>query len=334
MNKPALSVIVPVFNRADELRALLESFTSQENSGRYEIIATDDGSEHPPDEVIKSYSSQLPLKFTRQENQGPGPARNTGAKLAESEWLLFLDSDCELPENYISRALKCITDAGEFVLFGGPDLEKEDFTRTQKAINYAMTSPLTTGGIRGSKKALDTYYPRSFNMLVKKRVFFDAGGFENLRFGEDLDLSMRIMERGGKSAYREELAVYHRRRTSLPSFFKQVFNSGMARIVLNMRHPGTLKTVHLLPSAFTIGLVLLPFLIMLIPALFYFFLTGIFALLLHAMISTRSLRTSLLCLPAAFIQLTGYGFGLLRAWIDFIILKKPVAYAFRENFYE
>lgn len=336
-NSLLVSVIVPVFNREAEVRALVRSFAEEASTSGspafWELILVDDGSE-PPLPPVSESGIQGQVRVLRQENAGPGPARNTGAAAATGRWLLFLDSDCEIPAGFLSRLQDFLESAPpELHLFGGPDQDRADFTIIQKAINYAMTSPFTTGGIRGGKKALDRFYPRSFNMGVRTSAYREAGGFANLRFGEDLDLSMRLMASGGRSAFVPQLAVYHRRRTNFRAFFRQVFNSGMARVVLAKRHPGSMKAVHLLPSTFVIGLVLLPFLSALFPPAFFVFFTFVFGLLFHAMLTTRSLRVSLLSLPASFVQLSGYGLGLLAGVYRFKLRGESVTFAFRDTFY-
>lgn len=333
-----VSVIVPVYNREAEVRALLRSMSDEvsacDGPAFWELILVDDGSEPPLPLVLESEIAGQ-VRVLRQENTGPGPARNFGAAAASGSWLLFLDSDCEIPSGFLLKLREFLEEAPpELHLFGGPDQDRADFTAVQKAINYAMTSPLTTGGIRGGKKALDRFYPRSFNMGVQASAFQAVGGFANLRFGEDLDLSMRVMASGGRSALVPQLAVYHRRRTNFRAFFRQVFNSGMARVVLSQRHSGSLKAVHLLPSAFVMGLGLLPFLIALFPPAFFVIFTFVFGLLFHAMLTTRSLRVSLLSLPASFVQLSGYGLGLLAGVYRFKLRGEAAAFAFRDNFYK
>jgi len=333
MGEIEVSVIVPVYNRPQELQALLGSFIGQQELSRTEMIVIDDGSTPSAEPLTQPYAGRLPLKYIWQQNQGPGLARNAAAAVAKGKWLLFLDSDCELPKDYLQHLFSCISLENAPVLSGGPDIDRNDFTAIQKAINYSMTSPLTTGGIRGATKSLDQYYPRSFNMLVNKSVFDEAGGFAPLRFGEDLDLSMRILKKGHHSSFEPSLAIYHRRRTSFSSFFKQVFNSGMARIVLNIRHRGTLKPVHLLPSLFTLLLLLFPLLVYWMPGLLYLGIAGALALILHAYVRTNKLSVSLLSLVASIVQLTGYGLGLLYGWYKFILTRQPVEFAFRETFY-
>lgn len=342
-----LSIIIPVYNRADELKALLESigrqhFNSESPSFVAEVIVVDDGSEATQAakiaRIVREMQRRLSydLRLFVQKNAGPGPARNKGAAAAEGTWLLFLDSDCELPENYFSNVESALERAEEKgkVLLGGPDKARCDFSALQQAIQYAMSSVLTTGGIRGRKKAADIYYPRSFNMLIRASAFREVSGFTNLRFGEDLDLSMRIMKSGGLSEYIPSLGVYHKRRSTLRAFFRQVFNSGMARIVLHRRHPGSLKAVHLLPSGFTIIALLSPALL-LRPALFAAFWGSFsFVLGLHSLSTTGSLKVGMLSVPASAVQLSGYGSGFIYAAYLFLLLRRPERYAFRDTFYE
>lgn len=353
-------MIIPVYNRPEELRALLTSISEQQSGMdseeigpgdqaddagtpalNAEIIVVDDGSDAPLasriERIVRNLKPQLPvpLRLLSQENAGPGLARNYGARAAKGQWLLFLDSDCELPVTYFQEVEASVQRAEEknSVLMGGPDSARRDYSPLQQAIQYAMSSVLTTGGIRGRKKAADTYYPRSFNMLVKASAFHEVSGFANLRFGEDLDLSMRIMEAGGKSSYMPTLAVYHKRRSTLKAFFKQVFNSGMARIVLHKRHPGSLRAVHILPSLFTIVALLTPVLLTK-PVLFFAFWGSFsFILGLHSLASTGNLKVGALSVPAAAVQLGGYGSGFLYAAYLFLVLQRPERYAFRQTFY-
>lgn len=342
-----LSIIIPVYNRPKELKALLESLSRQQPHEpseplQPEVIVVDDGSEPGSAREIKRVVQEmnrrlpLPVRLMNQENAGPGPARNFGATMATGTWLLFLDSDCELPQDYFTNAANALKRAEERgkVLLGGPDYARQDFSPLQQAIQYAMSSVLTTGGIRGRKKAADVYYPRSFNMMIRASVFRQVSGFANLRFGEDLDLSMRIMKAGGLSGFLPTLGVYHKRRSTLKAFFRQVFNSGMARIVLHKRHPGSLKPVHLLPSGFTIVALLTPILL-LKPALFMaFWGTFSFVLGLHSLASSGSLKVGALSVPASAVQLGGYGSGFIYAACLFLLFRKPERYAFRHSFYD
>lgn len=335
------SVIVPVYNRPDELEELLESLCALVHSGNFEksshagfeVIVVEDGSEIRSDQICDQFAEKLEVKYMYQENAGPAVARNTGATSAKGEWLIFFDSDCVIPGHYfiaVDRALS--SDNIDF--FGGPDRAAAVFTPIQKAIDYSMTSFLTTGGIRGGKKQLDRYYPRSFNMGVRKEAFDDTSGFSRLRFGEDLDLSMRLMEDGYRSALIEEAWVYHKRRTDLKKFFKQVYNSGMARVVLNQLHPGTMKSVHFLPSLFAIYLAFAAVSLLFSGFLFWYpVLIFLLLLFIDGMRWTGNLRAALLTPAAGVVQLTGYGIGLIHASILIHVLGKKQVSAFESTFY-
>ena len=249
------SVIIPVYNRPDEVNELLESLTLQ-TCKDFEVVVVEDGSSIPCQEVVEKYSDRLDIHYYNKPNSGPGQTRNYGAERSHGEYLIILDSDCILPPGYFEAVEKELqsspTDA-----FGGPDRAHASFTDIQKAINYSMTSFFTTGGIRGGKKKMDKFYPRSFNMGVRRSVYQTLGGFSKMRFGEDIDFSIRIFKAGYRCRLFPSAWVYHKRRTDLKKFFKQVHNSGIARINLYKKYPESLKLVHLLPALFTLGTVLL-----------------------------------------------------------------------------
>lgn len=334
------SIIIPVYNRPDELRELLESLNETKSmapgskNSSWEVIVVEDGSTLQSRDVCNRFSDELELAYLYQENAGPAAARNTGARSARGEWLLFFDSDCLVPADYFDAVHKVLRD-DSIDFFGGPDRAAEEFTATQKAIDYAMTSFVTTGGIRGGRRKLDTYYPRSFNMGVRKVAFDTVGGFSGLRFGEDLDLSMRLMKAGYRSTLIEGAWVYHKRRTDLKKFFKQVYNSGMARIVLNRLHPGTLKAVHLLPSLFVLYLLAALLSLLFIHGVLWY-PVGILILILFVdgFRSTGSLGAALLSPPAGLVQLSGYGTGLIHAFLLIHVLRRNHASAFQETFYK
>ena len=338
--KPIFSVIVPVYNRPQEVDELLQSLCAQTMKA-FETIIVEDGSSVRCDEICKKYP-QLNILYYYKENGGPAMARNYGAEKASGEWLVFFDSDCIIPEHYFCNATK-EAECGEFSLFGGPDRSHPSFTTLQKAIDYSMTSMITTGGIRGNKKSADKFYPRTFNMGIRKDVFEEIGGFSNMRFGEDVDFSYKVKEGGYESRLLTEGWVYHKRRNTFKTFFKQVFNSGIARIHLTKRHPGTLKLVHLLPSAFTAGTAILvaaaftagllmgweAAFICLSPLLL---LSAI--ILLDSTLRKGSLKTGLYSICTSFVQLTGYGSGLLAGWWNICVLGKGNYAAFVKNFYK
>mgnify|MGYP001237798330 CR=1 FL=1 len=243
-----ISIIIPVYNRPQELDELLQTLVEQ-TAGGFEVIVVDDGSEQSAAEIASKYTENLDIRYYFKQNSGPGLTRNFGCEKARSDFFVFLDSDCLLPQEYIASLRKNlpIIDA-----FGGPDRSHRSFTPIQGAISYAMTSPLTTGGIRGGKKSLEKFHPRSFNMGISRKVFLATGGFSALRFGEDIDFSIRIMSQGFSCRLLPDCYVYHKRRTDFWKFFKQVYNSGIARINLFKRHPGSLKIVHFFPAVFVV----------------------------------------------------------------------------------
>ena len=326
------SIIVPVFNRPDEVDELLESLCHQEVNN-FEVIIVEDGSKKPCKDVCDKYAGILDLHYYYKENSGPGQSRNYGAERANGDWLIVLDSDVVLPAGYlrvVDERLKMENDA-----FGGPDASHPSFTPIQKAISYSMTSFFTTGGIRGGKgKKLDKFFPRSYNMGIRREVYQELGGFTKMRFGEDIDFSYRIVEAGYKTALIPEAWVWHKRRTDFRKFFRQVYNSGIARINLTKRHPGTLKLVHLLPTVFTLGVIGLLLLsvfsiLTLIPILFYSAV-----ILLDSSLKNKSLWVGFLSIPAAFVQLMGYGLGFIESWWKRCILKQDEFTAFEKNFYK
>ena len=326
------SFIIPVYNRPDEVAELLESLTLQRLQD-FEVVIVEDGSSIPCKAVCDSFTEKLTIRYFAKENGGPGPARNYGAERAEGQWLIILDSDVVLPPDYLS-AVEQELRSNPCDAFGGPDRAHPSFTPIQKAINYAMTSFFTTGGIRGGKKKMDKFYPRSFNLGVRADAYRALGGFSPMRFGEDIDLSTRIFKAGYRCRLFPEAWVWHKRRTDFRKFFKQVHNSGIARIHLTLRHPGTLKLVHLLPAAFTIGCVclLLGGLIcwwLWLPLLAYALLVFV-----DATLKERSLKVGLLAILASFVQLIGYGTGFLRAAWRRYVLHSGEFEAFTENFYQ
>lgn len=328
------SLIIPVYNRPDEVDELLASLASQ-SEGDYEVLIVEDGSTLPCRDVVERYRGRIAsLQYLAKPNSGPGQSRNYGAERASGEYLIVLDSDVVIPEGYltaISRELE--REAAD--AFGGPDRAHENFTPVQKAISYSMTSFFTTGGIRGGSKKLDKFYPRSFNMGIRRDVYEALGGFSRMRFGEDIDFSYRIVEAGYACRLFPEAWVWHKRRTDLWKFFKQVFNSGIARINLEKRHPGTMKLVHMLPMVFTVGVIVLllgslfSFGLSLLPLVLYSLI-----ILVDSTITNRSLKVGLLSVPAAFVQLMGYGFGFLKAWWLRCVLGKDEFQAFEKNFYK
>ena len=316
------SIIVPVYNRPDEVAELLESLM-QVPFHDYELIIVEDGSSVPCEAVVKAYDEKLPVQYYAKPNSGPGQSRNYGAERAKGEYLLIWDSDILIPQGYF-EAIEAFLKANPVDAFGGPDRAHESFTDVQKAINYSMTSFFTTGGIRGGKKKLDKFFPRSFNMGIRREVYEQLGGFRAMRFGEDVDFSYRIVEAGYKTALIPDAFVYHKRRTDFRKFFRQVHNSGIARINLSILHPGTLKLVHTLPALFTLAVI--PFM-----PLMPLYALAVFA---DASIQNRSMKIGALSVVAAFTQLIGYGTGFIGAAFRRYVLKKENKDAFIANFYK
>ena len=308
---PLISFIIPVYNRPQEVDELLESLSLQDHSD-FEVLIVEDGSYLSCHEIVDHWAGKIPVRYIVQENAGPGPARNTGAAEATGEWLVFLDSDVVVPPDYTSTLAGDLQNAS-FDCFGGPDRPHQHFNAIRKAIGHVMSSFLTTGGIRGGQEKMDKFYPRSFNLGIRNEVFQKIGGFSTMRYGEDLDLSMRLVEEGYKTMLIRDAWVWHNRRNNFTSFFKQVFHSGEARIELEKRHPGTLKPVHVLPSLFAAGYPLLILLAIFWPLLFILVLLPPLIFFIDALIALRHLKSSLLAVSAAFTQLYGYGLGFIHA---------------------
>ena len=345
------SIIVPVFNRPDEVDELLQSLVGQTLKD-FEVVIVEDGSEKPCKDVCDKYAGKIDLKYFMKKNSGPGQSRNYGAERANGEYLIVLDSDVVLPEDYL-KAVDDELNREPSDAFGGPDCAHDSFTETQKAISYSMTSFFTTGGIRGGKKKLDKFYPRSFNMGIRRDVYMRLGGFSKMRFGEDIDFSIRIFKAGCKCRLFPEAWVWHKRRTDMRKFFRQVYNSGIARVNLYKKYPESLKLVHLLPMVFTVGVILLFLVacfgrIMMVygnPSDFYswyYLVVGalspilFFSLLIFidSSIRNKSLPIGFISIGAAFVQLTGYGFGFISAWWKRCILGHDEFHAFEKTFYK
>ena len=332
------SFIIPVYNRPDEVDELLASLLTQ-TVADFEVVIVEDGSSKPCKEVCDKYAGKLDLHYHMKPNSGPGQSRNYGAERARGEYLIVLDSDVVLPAGY----LKAVDDElrrEPADAFGGPDRAHDSFTDTQKAISYSMTSFFTTGGIRGGKKKLDKFYPRSYNMGVRRDVYLRLGGFSKMRFGDKAGCRCRLFP---------EAWVWHKRRTDFRKFFRQVFNSGIARINLYKKYPESLKLVHLLPMVFTVGVTALVLTSAVGRALmhyddlhrWYWLCAGpwlpilLYCLLIFAgsAAANRSLKVGLLSVPAAFIQLYGYGCGFLTAWWRRCVMGRDEFHAFDKTFY-
>ena len=337
---PKISVVTPTFNRCDELEHLIHSINNQTLESKYfELIICDDGSTDSTEQTIKDLikSSNFKLKYIYQKNSGPGNARNNGVNNAEGELIVFTDSDCEAEKNWLKNIYYSYL-REKFDAFGGPDLAKDNFLPIQRAINYSMSSFFTTGGIRGhNKNMLTTFYPRTHNMGIKKDLFLKLGGFSALRFGEDIELSNRVHKEGAKVKLLNDVIVYHRRRTNYAKFFKQVYNSGVARINLGKRDSNMIKLVHTLPSIFTIlsfsifiALFFSPYLSKVIISFLFFSLVSVSII---GAISENSFKLIPILFIIIPIQIYGYGIGFLVAFIKRYILKQNEFAGFIRNFY-
>lgn len=326
------SIIVPVFNRPEEVDELLDSLTRQ-TVKQFEVIIVEDGSTITCEEVVRTYESRLDVHYYTKSNSGPGQTRNYGAERSNGQYLLILDSDVIVPDTYL-EAINEELQREEADAFGGPDRAHYSFSDTQKAINYAMTSFFTTGGIRGGKVKMDKFYPRSFNMGVRREVYQALGGFSKMRFGEDIDFSIRIFDAGYRCRLFPEAWVWHKRRTDLKKFFKQVHNSGIARINLYKKHPKSLKLVHLLPAAFTVSAILLLLgtpIVVYAPSLLLLYALMV---MVDASMQNKSMKIGLLSIVASYVQLIGYGTGFLRAWWQRCVCGHDEFEAFKRNFYK
>ncbi len=320
----SFSFIIPVYNRPNEIRELLESLLHQTYAKPFEIVIVEDGSTISSEDQVIAFRDTLNITYLKKENSGPGDSRNYGMERAEGNYFIVLDSDCILPPPYLVEAEKSLTE--EFVhCYGGPDAAHASFSNVQKAINYAMTSIFSTGGIRGHKSSVDKFQPRSFNMGISKEAFEEVGGYGKIHPGEDPDLTIRIWNKGYKTKLIPQAFVYHKRRIDWNKFYTQVNKFGMVRPILNKWHPGTAKITYWFPTFFCIGfivsLLLLVFNIAIPIALYAFYFLVVFV---DSLLKNSSLSVAILSISAVCIQFIGYGLGFLKStfWINFSS-KKP-----------
>lgn len=326
------SIIIPLYNRPDEVDELLSSLCEQTVKS-FEVIIAEDGSSLKSDQIVAKYRDKLNITYFEKSNSGPGPTRNAGAQHAKHDYLIFFDSDCIIPPHYIETVSRSLNNDYADA-YGGPDAASPNFTVKQKAINYSMTSFFTTGGIRGGKTSMEKFKPRSFNLGVSKEAFRAVGGYGPMRFGEDIDFSLRLSEQGFRTALIPDAFVYHKRRSTFRQFFKQVYNSGIARINLHLLHPGSLKMVHMLPALFVVGMSLTLILSIFFPPLLL--IPAFYSLLVFvgSLTENRSFSVAIYSVAAAWIQLYGYGTGFLSAVWKRLILKKGAFNAFEKKFYD
>jgi glycosyltransferase involved in cell wall biosynthesis len=311
------SVIVPVYNRPDEVRELLESLTRQ-TFRDFEVIVVEDGSTSRCDTVVDGFRNVLRIQYFFKPNSGPGPSRNFGSERASGNFFIYVDSDCIIPPRYLQTIWETVN-KGKINAWGGPDRGHPDFTPLQQAMAYTMSSVLTTGGIRGSKRVAENFQPRSFNMGISRKVFVQTGGFRFDRLAEDIELSVRMRKTGFRVVLIDEAYVFHKRRTTFRQFFHQVMGFGRGRVRVGKAHPGEVRAVHWFPAVFLVGLVSLPVWLFVSPVLFILgvslYLIYFAAIAVDAWLTTKSLNVALLSIPSAIAQLTGYGAGFLLEYL-------------------
>ena len=317
---PYFSIIIPVYNRIDEVRDLLESL-SRQTLKDFEVIIVEDGSTEPCKAAVDNYIDTLNIKYYHKSNEGRSIARNYGMERASGEYFVFFDSDCVIPPQYF-ETLADELKHNYVDCFGGPDAAHSSFSDVQKAINFSMTSFLTTGGIRGGKVKLEKFVPRSFNMGYSRQVWQAVGGFHEM-FSEDIDMSTRIRKAGFSINLFRNAYVYHKRRGNLRLFCRQTYVFGMSRITLKLLYPDSLKLVHCLPAAFVLcSLAMIVLALTVTPWAITPLVVYLLAILLTATITNRNLKIGLLAIPASIIQLGAYGCGFLKAWFVKILLGR------------
>jgi glycosyltransferase involved in cell wall biosynthesis len=330
------SIIIPVYNRPNEIKELLDSLVLQDFKEPFEVVIIEDGSTTTCENVIENYKSKLEISYYLKYNSGPGDSRNFGMNLAKSDYFIIFDSDCIIPTNYLSEVYKSLKN--EYVdCFGGPDAAHHSFSNIQKAINFSMTSFLTTGGIRGGSQKISTFQPRSFNMGLSKRAFLESKGFSNIHPGEDPDLTFRLWKMGFKSKLISTAFVYHKRRINWEKFSTQVNKFGKTRVILNQWHPEYAKPTFWFPSLFIIGffvsiilLFIKPFIILFLQLYFVYFIL----IFIVSTFQNRSLKIGYLSVIAVYKQFFGYGFGFLESFFKIRILRQKPEIAFPELFFK
>lgn len=328
------SVVIPVFERHDEVRELLDSLSLQDDKN-FEVVIVDDGSKVPCEEIVLGYKDRLDIHFYYKTNSGPGASRNYGIERAKGEYIVLFDSDCVIPSDYFTKVTAFLK-TNPLDCYGGPDAADASFSDVQKAINYAMTAFITTGGIRGQKKQLDNFQPRSFNMGFKRSIYDDVGGFRTIHPGEDPDLSYRIINAGYKVGLIADAYVYHKRRIDFSKFVKQVYKFGVVRNILMKWYPDKFSWVYFFPTVFLFGVISLV-------TLATFFKCGVFLLplilfsliaFIESLYKTKSVKIAFLSILSSYIQLLAYGYGFAKGFINIHILKKEEKIVFKSFFFE
>lgn len=329
------SLIIPVYNRPDEVDELLESLSQQDYSDNFEVVIVEDGSSLRCDDVVRKYAGKLHLSYSFKENSGPGDSRNYGMKKAIGDYFIIFDSDCIIPKSYLTEVAKALKE--NYVdCFGGPDKALDSFSDVQKAINFAMTSFLTTGGIRGGSEKIDKFQPRSFNMGLSRKAFDASRGFGNIHPGEDPDLSIRLWNLGFETKLFQNAYVYHKRRINWSKFSTQVNKFGKARPILNSWYPKYNKITFLFPSVFIIGLVFATLLSLIFnhDILLQLYFLYFFILFVVSSYQSKSLKIGMLSVKAVWKQFFGYGLGFIESYFKIIILKQKPQDAFPELFFD
>ncbi len=326
------SVVIPVYNRPHEVDELLQSLNNQTYT-EFEVILVEDGSNLPCKDIADQYFKSLNITYLYKKNTGPGDSRNVGAEKAKGEFIVFFDSDCIIPKDYFKIVHDYIQN-NAVDCYGGPDAAHPSFSPVQKAINYTMTSFITTGGIRGKEKNLDQYQPRSFNMGIRKSIFQKLHGFSNIHPGEDPDLSYKIIDAGYNVKLISEAYVFHKRRIDFSKFSKQVYKFGLVRCILMKWHPKHTKIVYFFPSIFLFG----SFLMLILSVFNTLFILPLIVfmvfILMDSYIQNSSLYISILSVPASFIQLYFYALGFIKGYFFIFILKSDEKKVFKKYFFQ
>lgn len=327
------SFIIPVYNRPEEIEELLQSMTHFDFKAPFEVVIVEDGSSVPCEHIVENYKNRLQISYYFKSNSGPGNSRNFGMQKAKGDYFIILDSDCILPKEYLTVVSQSLQN--HYVdCFGGPDKALPTFSNIQKAINFSMTSFLTTGGIRGGSEKVDKFQPRSFNMGLSKNAFEISKGFGNIHPGEDPDLSIRLWELGLQTKLLKEAYVYHKRRIDWNKFYIQVNKFGKARPILNFWYPKYTKLTFWFPSFFLFGFVLSLILILFsLPILFYLYLIYFGMIFVSSLVQNKSATIAVYSIIATAIQFYGYGIGYLKSFINVFFLKKKPQQAHPELFF-
>ncbi|MEO0526180.1 MAG: glycosyltransferase [Bacteroidota bacterium] len=332
------SIVVPVYNRPNEIRELLESLLASTYTQPYEIVIVEDGSTASSETVITAFKDQLPITYLKKHNTGPGDSRNYGMRNAKGNYFIILDSDCMLPPGYLSTVGEAL-ETDYVHCYGGPDAAHNSFSHIQKAINYTMTSFFTTGGIRGGKTSTDRFQPRSFNMGISRQIFDVTGGFGNIHPGEDPDFVLRIWSKGYTTKLISGAYVYHKRRIDWQKFYDQTHKFGLVRPILNKWHMGTAKITYWFPSLFCLGFLASLLMLVLAPSHYKFWFIGLYLLyfgviFIDALQKTKNISVSFLVLVALPIQFIGYGYGFLKSTILVNFSKREPEILFPKLFFK